>query len=328
MERVRFAGGSLSGTYLCRPTDAPPFVRKEVSLKFNREYGFQRWYSQLKRLQRYEILFPGTFPRLLSYGMDGELAHFDIEYIEHSTTAHEFLSRTTDKSAIDEFLRALLDTMNRMHDIKFPSTNGPIDLYIHEEIEQRIGACMSNDRFRSLVSHGEVYFNGEKVPGLVSVLDEYKKMSRHYYHHTTETFTHGNMTLENILYQPETKRVVFIDPYEENIIDSVLAEYSQIFQSSSSLYELYNVRTPKLTGNHIELRVEPSAGLAYFDTCFRKFVQGRHDAHDLTMIKLFEVSQYARMLPFKMQIDQDKMLFFYGLASYLFHLLREERTAS
>ena len=44
MTKARLKGGSLSGTYLCTPSDGLPFVRKEVSLTANREYGFQRWY--------------------------------------------------------------------------------------------------------------------------------------------------------------------------------------------------------------------------------------------------------------------------------------------
>lgn len=45
MRKTRLKGGSLSGTYLCQPDHGEPFVRKEVSLVHNREYGFQRWYS-------------------------------------------------------------------------------------------------------------------------------------------------------------------------------------------------------------------------------------------------------------------------------------------
>ena len=45
-----------------------------------------------------------------------------------------------------------------------------------------------------------------------------------YYVNPSETFTHGNITLENLLYIPDESKFIFIDPYEENIIDSVLAE--------------------------------------------------------------------------------------------------------
>ena len=46
------------------------------------------------------------------------------------------------------------------------------------------------------------------------------------------------------------------------------------------------------------------------------------------IIRLMEISQFIRMLPFKMEIDEDKMLFFYGLASYLFSELKKEYSLS
>ena len=52
LERRLLKGGSLAGTYVIT-TSSGQYVRKEISLVENREYGYQRWYSQLKRLQRY-----------------------------------------------------------------------------------------------------------------------------------------------------------------------------------------------------------------------------------------------------------------------------------
>ncbi len=326
MDKVRLKGGSLSGTWLCRPLGAEPFVRKDVSLTVNREYGFQRWYSQLKRLQRYESQFPGVFPKLLTYGREKDLAYFDIEFIPDAITVHEYLTQTTNKAAIDRVLAELIRTMARMHQVELKSTAAPIDLYIHEEIEVRIAACTGNPKFRAFTESGRVVFNGQEVPGLATAVDEFRAISREAYRHTTETFTHGNLTLENILYQPGTGRIIFIDPYEENVIDSVLAEYSQVYQSSNSKYELYNAATPRIEGNRADCVVPPNAGLEYFNERFTEFLNERHDKYDLTMIKLLEVSQYARMLPFKMEIDESKMLFFYALGSHLFHTLKQEWT--
>lgn len=42
------------------------------------------------------------------------------------------------------------------------------------------------------------------------------------------------------------------------------------------------------------------------------------------MIILLEISQFIRMLPFKMEVDSNKMYFFYGLASMLFENLKKE----
>ncbi len=324
MKKTRLKGGSLSGTYLCVPDLGEPFVRKDISLIVNREYGFQRWYSQLKRLQRYGNMFPGIFPKLLDYGRDGDLAYFNIEYIEGTQTVHEFVSQTSDIKLIDRMFAQLVLVMEQMHKTALSSFEPAFALYIYEEIEQKISACMQNSRFKEFSSYTEIMFNGTKVTGMRHVMNEYVEMFQSVYKKPSETFTHGNLTLENILYQPATNRIIFIDPYEENIIDSSLAEYSQILQSSNSLYELYNAATPKIKGNQVCINLAIPSGLKYFNEIFRVFMGQTLSLDQIKVVRLLEISQYARMLPFKMEMDEDKMLLFYALGSYLFHELKLE----
>lgn len=324
LNKILLKGGSLSGTYLIQAEGSDPFVRKEVSLTVNREYGFMRWYSQLKRIQRYSFLFPGIFPELLTYGIDKEdgIAYFDLEYINDSVTAQEFLINTTNKVEIEKLFTELVKVMGRMHETEIESTQNPIELYIYEEIEQKIKACYKNEAFVDFINNKYIYFNGNKVPSLINELDTFREMALRAYTNTTETFTHGNLTLENILYQPYTNRIIFIDPYEENIIDSVFAEYSQIYQSSNSKYELHNAKMPIINGNRVESVLPNYEGLDYFNSIFTDFLENRYSKDDIILIKLLEVSQYTRMLPFKMEFNQDKMLLFYSLGSYLFNDLK------
>jgi hypothetical protein len=324
MKKIRLKGGSLSGTYLCIPEVGDSFVRKEVSLVENREYGFQRWYSQLKRLQRYENMFPGIFPRLIEYGRDGDLAYFNIEFFDGAQTVHAFLTKTNNSQLIDEMFAQLVCVMKKMHETEITSFEPSFALYVYEEIEQKMKACMKNARFREFCTHREIIFNGKKVAGLKHVLNEYVDMFQSVYKKPIETFTHGNLTLENILYQPIYKKIIFIDPYEENIIDSSLAEYSQILQSSNSLYELYNSAVPRIEGNEVSLEIDPPRGLQYFNEIFRSFMEITLSSDQIKVVRLLEISQFARMLPFKMEIDEDKMLFFYALGSCLFHELKTD----
>ena len=322
MKKIFLKGGSLSKTYLCIPIFGKPFVRKDVLLISNREYGFQRWYSQLKRLQRYGSMFPGVFPKLIDYGRDGDLAYFNIEYIEDAQTAHEFLLQTSNVYLIDKMFDQLVSVMGVMHKTELPSFKSSSVLYIYEEIEQKINACMHNARFKEFSSYTEIFFNGKKVTGMQHILNEYIEMFGSVYKNPIETFTHGNLTLENILYQPACNKITFIDPYEENIIDSKLAEYSQLLQSSSSLYELYNLGAPRIEGNEVLLEVGSPSGLKYFNNIFNVFMKETLTTDQIRIVRLLEISQYARMLPFKMEIDENKMLFFYALGSYLFHELK------
>ena len=73
-------GGSLNSTKLF-VSEKERFVRKSISLTDNREYGYARWYSQLKKIQRFNKLFPGTVPKILNVGTTDDSAYFDLEYI-------------------------------------------------------------------------------------------------------------------------------------------------------------------------------------------------------------------------------------------------------
>ena len=317
--KIRLKGGSLSETTLHLPKGGMPFVRKQVSIKTNREYGFQRWYSQLKRLQRYEYMYPGRYPKILDYGCGADNAYFDMEYIEDSVNLYQFLKNNKDSDQIGSLFYHLTRAMADIHKVSLPSFESALPLYIHEEISQRLKDCMSNNHFRLLTGHKYIYFQNMHVKGIYMRLDEYKDIFFKYYKNPCENFSHGNMTLENILYQPKTGRIVFIDPYEENVIDSKLADYSQIMQSCDALYELYNEHDSICKDNRILANASQIPdGLILFKNLFIDFLKKELSPEQYLVVRLLQVSQFIRMLPFKMEIDPNKMMFFYGLASYLF----------
>lgn len=313
MSKKHLKGGSLSSTYLIDEQ----FVRKTVSLTQNREYGFQRWYSQLKRIQRYEILFPNLFPKLLGYGLEGEMAYFDIEYIPNSYNGFEFLSQVKDLKKIDKFIHSLTKALDVLHSHSFTSDPNSIKLYLREEITQRLKDCLQTPSFTEFIKYDNIVFQGETVPSFYSQIEKYKQIAIDNCTNISECFTHGNLTLENIVYQPDTETIYFIDPYEENIIDSPLAEYSQLLQSSNSLYELYNSSPVKVKDNNLFSEVIPPVGITYFNNWLLTLINDKYSVKEINLIKILEISQFIRMLPFKAVSHQDKMLFFYGLASKL-----------
>lgn len=317
--RKHLKGGSLSATYLIIDNDKT-FVRKEVSLTQNREYGFQRWCSQLKRMQRYSVLFPGVFPKILKYGYEKDFAYFDMEYMDNFITAHQFLISTNDYDKISAFTTNLIETMQKMHKISIPSNSEAINLYLYEEVDRRLVDCYENETFTQFLTHDTIYFNGELIKSFKSQINEFYSLFKEY-SYPTETFTHGNLTLENILYSEEQNKIVFIDPYEENIVDTVLAEYSQIYQSCNSKYEIYNSMNATIIDNNVNLNIPNYIGLDYFNKLFTNYVKNTCDDKQFKIIKLLEISQFIRMLPFKMAVDESKMIFFYALASKLFHNL-------
>lgn len=315
MQKIHLKGGSLSSTTLIIE-EKKKFVRKEISLNINREYGYQRWYSQLKRIQRYNILFPGLYPELLQFGIsERNTAYFDIEYIENSQTGYEFLLNERNPKKINKFFEKVVEKMHLMHIRKFNSSPLSIHLYLEEEVDRKIMDCMVEKSIIDELSVDFFNINNQNIPNIINSIDCYKKIFISNYNQYTECFTHGNITLENMLYNHENNQLFFVDPYDENIIDSKLAEYSQILQSSNSKYEY-------LINNDIDAlfsKNEIFEGLNYFNKIFMHFLEKSLSENEVKTVKLFEISQFIRMLPFKLQVDKQSMLKFIKVASLLMH---------
>lgn len=306
---MKAPGGSLSNTYILADR-----VRKECDIHTNREYGYQRWQSQLKRLQRYNSMFPGLFPQILNYGFDQVegVAYYEMERVR-GVTAYEYLTKETNRDAIHFFMNQLIWAMGQLHSEQMPSTRKVAGLYYKEEVERKIYDCQSNIRFWTMLSRRTVPFGFDDVPSLFYELKEFERLLTKLYSEQSENYTHGNMTLENIMYAPDAGVIVFIDPYEENIIDSRLCDYSQILQSCNSNYELYNEKGGD---------AKPAPGMIYFNEIFNEYLirLGVNPA----VVRLLEISQFVRMLPFKAQTNEKKMFFFYAYASKLFNDFRQQ----
>ena len=319
--RIKLKGGSLSGVYLVN-NEKFKFVRKEVSLVKNREYGFQRWYSQLKKIQRFNNLFPDLFPELLTYGIEGDIAYFDMQYLDNAISAHQFICNTTDVKKIEMFFEKLIYSMNQIHSLKFKSNESSLDLYIREEVTQKLNDVYNDSIFCNFLKYDHLIVNDIEIKPFCHDIGRYKDLFKKVYKNPFECFTHGNITLENLLYNEFENKLYFIDPYEENIIDSPLTEYSQIFQSSNSKYEIYNDLDIKIENNIINIENQSNFGLDYFNGLFKKHLVDELTTEQYISVNLFEVSQFIRMLPFKKEIDKNKMLLFYVVASKLFNNIK------
>jgi hypothetical protein len=165
MEIINLKGGSLSSTVLIKDNDNK-FVRKSVSLKLNREYGYQRWYSQYKKLQRYSIQYPSIFPKIINMNVDRDNSYFDMEYFEESKNGFEFLL-TSDTESTKIFFDSIVKTMNKLHSIKLDSYNTSIELYLHEEIDCRIKDAVLNETFKNFLDYRTIIFQNEEIPSFI-----------------------------------------------------------------------------------------------------------------------------------------------------------------
>jgi len=297
---TKLKGGSLNSTSLHIDGERS-FVRKLISTKANREYGYVRWYSQLKKLQRYNELFPGLVPKVLDAGVTTEGAYFDIEYIDNKDIKTLFKKDLI--KDVEALNVALWSAFSTLHNNTYTSTTNSLMLYYKEEVEQKLNDARQFPEFERYFRTIDIDYNRFKALFNQPI--------------TSECYVHGNPTLENILYDPTTNKITFIDLYEEGIVDSKFADYSQVLQCSNSYYGLINDSNARMEGDKILFNHVVPKELETFNNLFVSEIQVRYP-NDYKLVKLFEATQFFRMLPFKCHAgDINKAKIFYKHATKL-----------
>lgn len=318
-------GGSLNNTVLCKNNDGVRFVRKSISRSQDREYGFTRWYSQFKCLQRFNVIFPELFPTVLGVGTTDEQIFFDIEYFETASDVKTFLSSDPEIEVIAQLEQNLWAAMDSIHNhTTFSSFSNSFEAYFAEEVTQRLNDAFINEEFKLFCQQKTLVINQLECSSLLQNFDWLKNL----FDKLTierECYTHGNITLENILFDPLTKKIIFIDPYEENMIDCPEAEYSQILQCCNQCYGFINDRLVDVKNNEVSFNDHIPASFDTFHMAFNKSLEKRVTSNQLLITRFLEATQFIRMLPFKILAGEiQKAKYFFCVASILVEKLKNE----
>lgn len=315
---ITLKGGSLNSTCLHIEGDRK-FVRKTISTTADREYGYVRWYSQLKKLQRFNALIPGSVPKVLDVSINDHGAYFDIEYIDAKDIKTLFKENGLTRYQTEQMHSALWFAFDKLHFNSYRPNASSLKLYFQEEVLQKLNDARQFPEFEQFYQIDSYQHQGETFKGIKSKLEEFSKLFDKPI--DRESYVHGNPTLENILYNPETDKIVFIDLYEEGIVDSQFMDYSQVLQCSSSHYGLLNDSILRVNGNVTEYDITVPENLTYFDQLFKYELKYRHP-QNYNLVKLFEATQFFRMLPFKCHADNiEAAKFFYVHACSLVNRL-------
>ena len=318
-------GGSLSQTSIVN-SDGELRVRKSISAENNREYGLVRWHSQLKRLQRYNILVPDLFPKVLEVGVEDANYFFDIEYFEGSTDLKNYLLNYGPTQAqMISISSNLISASSKLHSVlRLDTYPGSLALYFQEEYLHKIRDAGVNKLFKEYSEKPSIFLNGIEYPNLESQLS-WLKGKCNFLKIDKECLTHGNLTLENILIDKENLNLRFIDPYDENIIDCEEADYSQIFQCSESFYGPLNDGAVTLDDSGIWTCQNDWEDLALFGNIFRKELFRSKPKLNQELTDFLHLTQFIRMLPFKVQANHvHKAILFYALSCKIAQSLREK----
>jgi hypothetical protein len=221
---------------------------------------------------------------------------YDIPYYDNAVNCYEALLDGEDVDFLAEEMAFLL---SKMAAIEYGKNRGALNIYLSEEVRTPLKMALKavNENGLTLTGSEMELFADAVSRGLILVdelLQDTKETA------LNESLTHGNLTLENVLWNKETRKIIMIDPYAETYCDSILNDVSQLYQSCDSGYEYISGFFEK---NEYSIDKYPIAAIP---DCLRKFSSAlthkieRESWFSETYLTLLTASQFIRMFPFKM----------------------------
>ena len=144
---IPLKGGSLSKTYRLPQYN---MVSKDVKLNKEREYGFMRWYSQTKKMQRLSASHPDLFPKILDVHADDGTASLKMEWLDGYQDVKTILAtKELTEEQIFKISKAIWNGFNRIHSKTYDPIPGAGNLYYIEEVCKKFDDAVAfNDEFK------------------------------------------------------------------------------------------------------------------------------------------------------------------------------------
>jgi hypothetical protein len=242
-------------------------------------------------------------------------AYFDLEFCKTFTDIKTILAKKElEKKKIKKINNALCEAFKIMHKSKFVAIKGLPSLYFKEEVLQKLTDAKKHKKFLNFYNLNKFKYNEMTVYGI----DNYLAVLKIFFDNLKlryEEWIHGNPTLENTLYSFIEDRIIFVDPYEESIIDSRFLDYSQVLQCSNSGYGFINDRKIVIKKNIISNNLMLPLNFSILNNLFKEKML---DQKTINIVKVLEATQFIRMLPFKCNTGEyEKAKFFYIYACYM-----------
>ncbi|WP_282875937.1 hypothetical protein [Pseudomonas peli] len=314
-------GGSLSSTCVVQRASGL-YVRKTSCRANNREHGLIRLFSQKSKQNHLARIFPQYFLPVLETGLDrltGD-AYVELEYKEGYRNLFEALSENPPEATVAKIFRLVRHVIEELgcHELESRITPQALDLYFEEELIQPV-AYLRQANVHPLLEKEHFTFQGHQVRNLA--FRDLGSLSGHYQRASfgRETLTHGNFTLENILVSPDLEDIKLIDCYDENYVSSRYNDLSQLLQCTRAFYSASVGCRKLIDSDGVSAAFQVPRGISQFNEMLEAYLAQVLDTEERRLIDLYLISQFTRMLPFKMKGgDSPGALYYFALASSLY----------
>lgn len=305
-----FSAGSNATTMLCMDSNHT----------FFRKYAFgndgEKLYQQVQWIESYKDLLP--LPEILRQIRTAQYCYYDMPYNSSAVGLFEYThSMPVDKTW--DIITRVLDTLeNSIYQVNVRNADKTtIDKYLSQKVERNLKKICDAPIIKDLQQYDSIIINGVSYPNLST----YKKfLSKNYlekiFSKDRYSVIHGDLTIENIIctrIQDGRDDFYIIDPNTGNIHDSPNLDYGKLLQSIHGGYEfLMATQNVKYHENHIDFLFTRSSVYKELHTRLRKYMEENFGRERTRSIYFHEIIHWLRLMPYKIEKDEDRALLFYA----------------
>ena len=224
-------GMSFSQTYLIK-LDGSYLVRKYIYKSKQNIIHYDILKRQYEDLKRFQYYLPNIVPAIKYVEDNINEYFFDMEYLEKYEKLSSFDS-TTQNIVLNRLIRRMKENIYCYR----KSVDGKtlLENYIRVKIDSKLAILSGyGEAYHSLIHDNDIKINGLPFKGIIPIL---KKLDMSNYYSEYVSPIHGDLTLENIMYNSETDDVKLIDMAGSNYVDMVELDISKMLQSLIAKYE-------------------------------------------------------------------------------------------
>jgi hydroxymethylpyrimidine pyrophosphatase-like HAD family hydrolase len=309
----KLKGGSFASVYLIKKNNTL-LVRKYIDKTKETEIHYDTLKRQYDDLKRFEYYSPNITPKMLgSYENENDF-YYDMEYLKDYNELNHYSSDT-----IKTVVRDVMDKMTKDIYCYSKKINGAewLQAFLKEKIYSKYKYLDSLDEHIYSVMNSEtITINGKNVSGIKSFFnssipsdllpDEVSPI-------------HGDLTLENILYNETNKDFRLIDTSGSRYVDVKEMDLAKLLQSLLSKYETWDSRETLVTViNSKEFTI--SSDFLKTEKENYDFIFSMYGSGDVMFkrAKFFLAAYFIRMIPFLEKRSSQHSLLGLLLASYYF----------
>lgn len=244
------------------------------------------------------------FPRLNDFTLGKEVS-YSIEYYPYRTLSEYFVMYELPIDCWNRIFEKIFDIHEEFKSIgrKKPTRERYSKMYIGK-LKSRMAMLHAQSLIKKLVDCKSVVINGRKYSGWEALYPKIEKVINDGYENCGNSVIHGDLCFSNILYDPSTNLVRFIDPrgefYEEGIYGDPSYDIAKLMHSVLGGYDYILHQMYVLKGNvkdGFKFYITQPEYVNKIKKIFINQVQKRYSPKQYRLLLVYEALLFLSMLP-------------------------------